>query len=390
MREKAERLSRSAELWERGAEGERTTARVLDRLPSTEWTVFHDVRWPGRRLANVDHVVIGPPGVFVIDSKNWSGSIEIRGDVLRQNGRSRERAVANAADAGLAVAGMTDVVSSDHVFPVLCFVRDEPITGRARNVMVCTTSNLEEMLLTRPRRIDAVTRRRLRLDIDASLRSAASMAESVERPARQNRPQARSSAATVQPRTTRQSSPLPTRNERSGGRSGRSASRRLLTMLAAATLVVLALMSPLPSMVGTWFTSLVTGAVADGQSKGAEGEVSEETKRRLVGTWKGAYSCSVTPTPARLVIRQNADGGSLLATLTFEARTPEGETVRGRFRLSVDETADAITFAPSAWVQQPVGYSMIELRATHGTDDTRLEGRVTNPGCTTFAFVRVS
>jgi hypothetical protein len=94
---------RHAEMYERGAEGEARTAGVLASLPP-EWTTLHDVRWPGRRLANIDHVVIGPGGIFVIDSKNWSGRVEVTRDVLRQNGRSREQAVAGCADSALAVS----------------------------------------------------------------------------------------------------------------------------------------------------------------------------------------------------------------------------------------------------------------------------------------------
>src|SRR5688500_611754 len=95
-REKAERLERGGDSWERGAEGESATARVLAALPP-DWVVLHDLRWPGRRFANIDHLVIGPGGVFVVDSKNWTGRVAVDGGVLRQNGRSREKAVAGCA-----------------------------------------------------------------------------------------------------------------------------------------------------------------------------------------------------------------------------------------------------------------------------------------------------
>jgi Nuclease-related domain len=36
--------------------------------------VFHDLAVPGSP-ANVDHLVIGPTGLFVIDSKQWTGSV---------------------------------------------------------------------------------------------------------------------------------------------------------------------------------------------------------------------------------------------------------------------------------------------------------------------------
>jgi hypothetical protein len=37
--------------------------------------VFHDLAVPGNTSANVDHLVIGPTGVFVIDSKQWTGCV---------------------------------------------------------------------------------------------------------------------------------------------------------------------------------------------------------------------------------------------------------------------------------------------------------------------------
>jgi hypothetical protein len=69
------RPSEQARTWQRGAHGERHTARLLDRLTRDGYVVFHDLAVPGSP-ANVDHLVIGPSGVFVIDSKQWSGSVQ--------------------------------------------------------------------------------------------------------------------------------------------------------------------------------------------------------------------------------------------------------------------------------------------------------------------------
>ena len=157
-------------------------------LPREEWTVFHDLRWPGRRFANVDHVVVGPPGVFVIDTKNWSGSITVRENVLMQNGRRREKAVVGAADAALAVAQLSSVVSPQHVFPVLCFVTPQPLTGHAREVMVCSTANVLTMLNTRPRALSEDTRRRLCVDLEPSFCPATEQAHRARRPELQARP----------------------------------------------------------------------------------------------------------------------------------------------------------------------------------------------------------
>ena len=147
QREKAARLERSAQMWERGADGEAATAAALDGLKAHGWTTFHDVRWPGRQRANIDHIAVGPGGVFVIDSKNWSGDVRVVGEVLYQGSNHREREVAAAAEAALAV---TQLLQGLPATPVLCFVRPEPIEGWVRDVMVCSTVNLPAMLAGRP------------------------------------------------------------------------------------------------------------------------------------------------------------------------------------------------------------------------------------------------
>lgn len=202
-REKAERLARRAELFEKGADGEAATAAILRGLPP-EWGAIHDRRWPLRRLANIDHVVIGPGGIFVIDSKNWSGRITVDGGRLRQNGRSREKEVARCADAGLAVAELAGPFSN-RVHPVVCFTREEPLTGRSREVLVCSSSTLVQLLLSRPRVLSEDEAREAWLRLDMQLR-AASSAPTTSRP--------RPERASVRPAITRAVSTRPSRASR--------------------------------------------------------------------------------------------------------------------------------------------------------------------------------
>jgi Nuclease-related domain len=60
--------------WQRGAEGERATAGLLDLLDPAAFKVLHDRALPGTN-ANLDHLVIAPGGVFVVDSKHWTGRV---------------------------------------------------------------------------------------------------------------------------------------------------------------------------------------------------------------------------------------------------------------------------------------------------------------------------
>jgi hypothetical protein len=68
------RASAEARAWRRGAAGERRTARLLRRLERDGYVSFHDLAVP-ESTANVDHLVIGPSGVFVVDSKQYSGRV---------------------------------------------------------------------------------------------------------------------------------------------------------------------------------------------------------------------------------------------------------------------------------------------------------------------------
>jgi hypothetical protein len=70
------RPSPDAVAWRRGAAGERRTAQLLDPLERHGWAVLHDLAIPGSR-ANIDHLVIGPGGVFVVDSKHYRGRLQL-------------------------------------------------------------------------------------------------------------------------------------------------------------------------------------------------------------------------------------------------------------------------------------------------------------------------
>jgi hypothetical protein len=80
------RPSPDAVTWRRGAAGERRTARLLDPLERQGWAILHDLAIPGSR-ANIDHLAIGPGGVFVIDSKQYRGRLRLDGSGRLWHGR---------------------------------------------------------------------------------------------------------------------------------------------------------------------------------------------------------------------------------------------------------------------------------------------------------------
>jgi Nuclease-related domain len=98
--------------WRRGAVGERRTARLLAPLERHGWAVLHDLAVPGS-AANIDHLVIGPGGVVVIDTKQYRGRLRLDASGLLWHDRhllvSALRKTLWEADQADEVLGVADV-----------------------------------------------------------------------------------------------------------------------------------------------------------------------------------------------------------------------------------------------------------------------------------------
>lgn len=63
----------------RGRDGERRTEQRLRPLERRGWQVAHDID-TGR--GNIDHVVVGPPGVYLLETKNLTGEASVANGIL--------------------------------------------------------------------------------------------------------------------------------------------------------------------------------------------------------------------------------------------------------------------------------------------------------------------
>jgi len=83
-------LRRQQRAWEAGGRGEQGVVRVLVGMDAA-WHVLADRRWPGTRQANIDVILVGPGGVFVIDVKAWRGEVTVqRGRLWRGDADAQE------------------------------------------------------------------------------------------------------------------------------------------------------------------------------------------------------------------------------------------------------------------------------------------------------------
>lgn len=144
-----------------GIEGEKAVGQYLERLRENGYHVFHDLIGTG---FNVDHVLIGPAGVFTIETKTWSkptrGEARIRfdGEQLTVAGREPERnplVQARAQSAWLKGLLAESTGRPFDSFPVVVFPGwfVEQSNSTLRNIWVLEPKALPKFLENAPQRL---------------------------------------------------------------------------------------------------------------------------------------------------------------------------------------------------------------------------------------------
>ncbi len=69
-----------------GAEGEKQVTLFLSQTLSDDYYLLNDVYLRGGG-GDIDHIVLAPSGVFVLETKNWNGKITVVEDVWHRSGK---------------------------------------------------------------------------------------------------------------------------------------------------------------------------------------------------------------------------------------------------------------------------------------------------------------
>jgi hypothetical protein len=85
---KLKALEKERECYRKGAIGEAVIGYVLESFPN-DYRIIHDLTTP---FGNIDHLVVGPNGAYVIDAKNWKGVVtpDGKGELLL-NGKPTQK-----------------------------------------------------------------------------------------------------------------------------------------------------------------------------------------------------------------------------------------------------------------------------------------------------------
>ena len=244
--ETAGRLIESSSRWTPGGRRETITASELHAVEQIGYTVLHDVKWPGKRFAKIDHVVIGGGQVWVISAKKWVGSVTVTGGVLKENGRSRQKYVAEVAEQTQAIASLSPMLPRATFHPILCVEKDDWVNERFGDVWICSSINLVAVVETPPDKGPDYLHNDLVRQLEEALRDQAAPTPPVqlhpEAPAGGQGTQGVVARAPCAPEE-----PQDHRAQRDGTSTGKS--RKGIAILAAAGLAVASVLFFKPSLI---------------------------------------------------------------------------------------------------------------------------------------------
>jgi hypothetical protein len=169
-------VPQTIDAWRIGADGERRTGRDLQGLADAGFVVLHDRRVPGYG-GNVDHIAIGPSGVWAIETKSIAGKVEIHGDSLTIGRRKQDKAVdqvyREATAVQIAMANWLTPLGLT-VTPVICLHRGELpwFNKTVRGVRLASGRQLVRLLRDGEARLSADQVQALGREADRLLKSA--------------------------------------------------------------------------------------------------------------------------------------------------------------------------------------------------------------------------
>jgi hypothetical protein len=134
----------------KGTIGERGVGWWLGRLPEG-WFVFHDVP-VGHRGANIDHVVIGPGGVFTVNTRYLFGEIVVYQRSITHEGSRTDYLSKASAEARRAASLLSAAIGRTvQVRGVLAILADEwTIVEEPPDVIVRGPRGAKNLMLKQP------------------------------------------------------------------------------------------------------------------------------------------------------------------------------------------------------------------------------------------------
>ena len=135
----------------------------------------------------------------MVSAKKWVGSVTVTGGVLKENGRSRQKYVAEVAEQTQAIASLSPMLPRATFHPILCVEKDEWVNERFGDVWICSSINLVAVVETPPEKGPDYLHNDLVRQLEEALRDQAARrrpsSSTPRRPRRSRHPRCRAAPA---------------------------------------------------------------------------------------------------------------------------------------------------------------------------------------------------
>ena len=133
---------------------ERRLARALSPLAAHGYYLLPDRQWPGSKTAQVDLVLVGPSGVFIIDSKHWNETSVAAGRMFRGQDDVTDE-VENIADLAYGTEAVLAQVglAPGEVRPILAMANHRGKLGTVSTVEVVGEDDVLTLITSRGTRL---------------------------------------------------------------------------------------------------------------------------------------------------------------------------------------------------------------------------------------------
>lgn len=141
---------RKDEPWRKGLKGETTVEQALSKLPN-DYYIIHDVVLNFKRRVQIDHVVVGPTGIFAIETKSMGGNLRPHPEGWLQGSKLIKSPQTQSIQGALILSSLT----LQRVQPLVALSNPQAkwLGGKDKDCPVLYSNKLVMYILSQPRTI---------------------------------------------------------------------------------------------------------------------------------------------------------------------------------------------------------------------------------------------
>jgi hypothetical protein len=113
----SKKLDKEIEGYRRGQDGEDKVVQLIIQALDGNWSLFRNINLPGQNKGDLDLVLIGPPGVWVLEVKNFSGMNRNTGETweYKKNKQWRKMAASPSRQAFKNALRLSNFLQADNL-----------------------------------------------------------------------------------------------------------------------------------------------------------------------------------------------------------------------------------------------------------------------------------